>query len=277
MELYQAGKYVETIPPAQRALAIREQALGPAHPDVATSLNNLAFLAAEQQDYAKAHRLFHRGLRIEERHIQEVFAITTEEQKLRFIETIQGPALAYWSLLHQHLKRDPLAVREGFELVLRRKGVVFDSQERAREALQGRLSEAARKDFETLSALRGELSRLLLNKPEKLTPEAYQERISSLQRQIETVEKRLADESALVAKELKQRNMTVEAAAKALPKGTALVEFVKIRDYDFAEGQWAKSERYLAFALTAEGEVTLVDLGEAGELEKQARLVLAHM
>jgi hypothetical protein len=36
-ELYQAGKYSEAIPLAQRALAIREASLGPDHPDVAQS------------------------------------------------------------------------------------------------------------------------------------------------------------------------------------------------------------------------------------------------
>jgi hypothetical protein len=44
ISLYQAGRYAEAIPLAQRALAIREKALGggPIIPDVATSLNNLA-------------------------------------------------------------------------------------------------------------------------------------------------------------------------------------------------------------------------------------------
>jgi hypothetical protein len=41
-ELSRQGKYADAIPLAQRALAIREKTLGPDHPDVATSLNNLA-------------------------------------------------------------------------------------------------------------------------------------------------------------------------------------------------------------------------------------------
>jgi hypothetical protein len=42
LELYNAGRYSDAIPIAQRALAIREQALGRDHPDVATSLNRAA-------------------------------------------------------------------------------------------------------------------------------------------------------------------------------------------------------------------------------------------
>ena len=42
-ELSQHGKYADAIPLYQRALAIREKALGPDHPDVATALNNSGF------------------------------------------------------------------------------------------------------------------------------------------------------------------------------------------------------------------------------------------
>ena len=43
--LYNAqGQYAKAEPLYQRSLAIREKALGPEHPDVANSLNNLAEL-----------------------------------------------------------------------------------------------------------------------------------------------------------------------------------------------------------------------------------------
>ncbi|MEE8511990.1 MAG: tetratricopeptide repeat protein [Acidiferrobacterales bacterium] len=42
------GRYGEAEPLYKRSLAIREKALGPDHPDVATSLNNLARLYSAQ-------------------------------------------------------------------------------------------------------------------------------------------------------------------------------------------------------------------------------------
>jgi CHAT domain-containing protein len=99
--------------------------------------------------------------------------------------------------------------------------------------------------------------------------EFYRERVASLQQQIEETERRLAGESALVAEELKQRTVTVEAAAKALPKNAALAEFVTIWDFDFAKGNPTGTTRYLAFVLTADEQVTLMDLGEATTLEQQ--------
>lgn len=58
------GKFDEAKPPYQRALTIREQVLGPEHPDTATSLNNLAVLYHHQGRYAQAEPLFQRALAI---------------------------------------------------------------------------------------------------------------------------------------------------------------------------------------------------------------------
>jgi tetratricopeptide (TPR) repeat protein len=64
IELYQVGRYGEAIPLATEVLRIREIALGPDHPYVATSLNNLAALYYAQGNYDAAESLYQRALRI---------------------------------------------------------------------------------------------------------------------------------------------------------------------------------------------------------------------
>ena len=177
-------------------------------------------------------------------------------------------------MLHQQLNADTVALRDGLELVLRRKGVVFDAESRARETIKGHLSKTAKKDFDQLTALRSELAHFLWKKRETMSADLYSDKLNSLQQEIEAIERRLASESALVAKELKQRTITVEQVAKQLPKNAALAEFVKIRDCDFAKGRLTSSSRYLAFVLTGAGDVTLVDLGDAEALERQAARTL---
>jgi tetratricopeptide (TPR) repeat protein len=59
--------YAQAAPHYERALRIREQALGPDHPDVATSLNNLALLYRAQGRYEQAAPLLKRALAIRER------------------------------------------------------------------------------------------------------------------------------------------------------------------------------------------------------------------
>jgi len=56
--------YVQARPLFERALAIKEKALGPEHPETATSLNNLALLLWEQGDYSAPRPLYERTLAI---------------------------------------------------------------------------------------------------------------------------------------------------------------------------------------------------------------------
>jgi tetratricopeptide (TPR) repeat protein len=49
---------------SEQALQIRKKALGPEHPDTASSLNNLANLCRQMGDYARAEPLFEQALQI---------------------------------------------------------------------------------------------------------------------------------------------------------------------------------------------------------------------
>ena len=66
-QLYQNGRYDEAIPLAEQVVALREKALGPEHPDVAESLNDLAVLFQAKGDYAAAEPLHRRALAIFEK------------------------------------------------------------------------------------------------------------------------------------------------------------------------------------------------------------------
>ncbi|HEV2842944.1 MAG TPA: tetratricopeptide repeat protein [Chthoniobacterales bacterium] len=66
-ELYQARKFREAVPIAQKSLELSEKALGPDHPDTVRALNNLAGLHYSLGDYAQAEPLYQRALKIREK------------------------------------------------------------------------------------------------------------------------------------------------------------------------------------------------------------------
>jgi tetratricopeptide (TPR) repeat protein len=67
IQLYEQAAYSDAIPIAQKVLDINEKVLGPDHPSVAQSLNNLALLYYSLGDYAKAEPLNKRSLAIREK------------------------------------------------------------------------------------------------------------------------------------------------------------------------------------------------------------------
>jgi tetratricopeptide (TPR) repeat protein len=60
-------RYADAEPLYKRSLAILERALGPDHPDIATSLNNLAAMYGAQGREADAEPLYKRALAIREK------------------------------------------------------------------------------------------------------------------------------------------------------------------------------------------------------------------
>ena len=65
--LHRQGQYDRAVVLAKKALEIAERDLGPEHPNVATSLNNLAELYRAQGLYAAAEPLYKRSLAIREK------------------------------------------------------------------------------------------------------------------------------------------------------------------------------------------------------------------
>jgi len=91
VRLYQAGRYDEAIPLTQRALAILEKNLGPEHPAVAVSLNNLAALYTNKGDYARAEPLLERALAIQEKALgQEHPTVATSLDNLAVLYNNKG-------------------------------------------------------------------------------------------------------------------------------------------------------------------------------------------
>ena len=66
-QLYKNGKYGEAIPPAERALAMREKALGPDHPSVANDLQNYGTMLKAANRDAEAEPLLARAKAIRDK------------------------------------------------------------------------------------------------------------------------------------------------------------------------------------------------------------------
>jgi tetratricopeptide (TPR) repeat protein len=100
--LSERGRYTDAEPLYRRALAIREKTLEPEHPDVATSVNNLARLYATQGQYAKAEPLYQRTLAIREKVLgPDHPAVATSLNGLARLYNTQG----------QYAKAEPLYQR----------------------------------------------------------------------------------------------------------------------------------------------------------------------
>ncbi|MBE8968722.1 tetratricopeptide repeat protein [Nostocales cyanobacterium LEGE 12452] len=104
-KLSNEGKYGEAIPLVERVLAIRKQTLGDEHPDVATSLNNLAFLYREQGHYKRAEPLYRQALEMYKRLLgNEHPGVANTLNNLAVLYSSQGRYEQAEPLYHQALE-----------------------------------------------------------------------------------------------------------------------------------------------------------------------------
>src|SRR5208337_4251018 len=150
---------------------------------------------------------------------------------------------------------DPAAAETALTWTLRRKAVILRTLCRFRKA-QGLLAHNKARDQQSAQfrVLRQRLSDWTLNPPRGASPDTIQHQMADWQRQADEIEADL--NRALTQREPPSARDEVDAATlqQRLPAGSALVELVRVRRYDFrATGQaprW-KPAHYLALVLTA--------------------------
>lgn len=127
-----------------------------------------------------------------------------------------------------------------------------------------------------LILLRAQIAQKTLGGPASEGPEAHHHLLKDLNDRREQLEVELARQipEMNLAQELQRGDQ--QTLVKALPPTTALVEFVRCKNFDFQEvptrskARW-KGGRYVAFVLSADQPASgqMVDLGDADPIDQQ--------
>jgi len=256
----------------KKSLAIMEKTFGLDNPDVSHMLNNMAVVYAYEGAFPKAGDIFVQALNIDSKLIDQTMGFTSEEQKIKFIAMKRPPLNAFLSLVSQHLSEIPSMKKSALNLWLKRKGVILEVQRRFQEALFYTDDPETLETFYELSRVRTQLSRLTFAKPDEKNLNTYRKRIEDLKGQKEKLEAKLSRLSQAFALNRKIVKADCEKLSNALPANSVLVEFARVKMFDFKaknKGKW-KPAHYLAFVLHAgNGEnVGMIDLGDANEIDQ---------
>jgi CHAT domain-containing protein/Tfp pilus assembly protein PilF len=262
----------------KRALAIREKAFGPEHPDVATSLNNLAGLYGTIDRHPESHKLFARGFSINDKERENIFGLLSEKQKIAYMKGNEFNIQSFISHSSGHMLTDPGAIADTFNAWLKWKGSVAESQSRYMEAALYSDNPETKKKYGQLAALRREIAKLQLSKPEKMTPEQYREQNMRLEKQKEALEAELSGLSKDFALDKMAGRADINKLAEILPGESVYVDIANIRIYDFRSQKWGKP-RYLAFVLIKGRQpvVKLLDIADTEETDRHINAYLNEM
>jgi CHAT domain-containing protein len=273
-ELYSTmGDDAKAVSLLKRSLAIIEKTKGPWHPDVAINLNNLALDLARMGDYQNAHDFNMQAQRIDTKLIEQVMGFTSERQKINFLSTTFGKLYSFISLVRFYLDQSTSAVKDAFDIWIKRKGVILESQRRFQEALIYSEDPGAIQTFQELSKARAALSKLAFMGPGNEKIESYTARIDKLDKKINNLEVQLSQLSERFARQNRMAQADSEELARSLPENSALIEFAKIEMFNFNIREIGKRwdpAHYLVFILNARkaNQIQLIDLGNAEAIDR---------
>jgi CHAT domain-containing protein len=262
------GEYASAEPLYERALAIREEALGPTHPLVAETLIARSLLRYATGDFAAAAELLSRGAELREENLALVLTTGSEDAKRLYLRALTDETDIAVSL---HLNAAPTlstAARLALSNVLQRKGRSMDAMAEHIATLRRRLDDKDREVLGQLSEAQGRLARMVFS---GVATDEQRKATSSLRSEIEGLEQAISTRSAEFR--AASRKTTFEAIQKALPDNTVLIEFVSYRPFSVrnARGEAFGAPRYAAYAVRSSGIVASADLGDAGLIERDVQ------
>jgi CHAT domain-containing protein/Tfp pilus assembly protein PilF len=271
------GLYRRAEPLYARSRSIWEAALDPNHPYIAESLTNLARLRLAQQRLADAVPLFTRAFTISERRLRQEALDFSEPRLASLLRLLRQDEERLYALLRAH-PADASVRRLALSAVLLLKGRSVEETADISRTIYGGLGAQDRETFEHLRSLRTQLAALSFEGPGSLPLADYQQRLKQLSEQGEALEANLATRSAplraLTA--LPSPANVAERVAAALPKDSALIEFIAYTDRPLVpkpntpKARLPSQPRYLALVLFPEGHTRALDLGPAEPIDLAA-------
>ncbi|MYL84262.1 CHAT domain-containing protein [Desulfovibrio aerotolerans] len=269
-----------------QSLKIQQHGRGTSSTAVASAQQILANFSARRGDYKTALDLLLRSQRITDAFIDRVMGFTTERQQLLFLAEEQRVMQSLFSLVAQKFATDKAAIRQCFDIWLRLKGLVLETQKQFQNAILSSKDPKISHIFDELRTVRANISYSIFAGPSQdQSNEEHQKNLDSLEARKQALEAEIAQKSPSGSAGLNQIVAQSDVISRLLPKGSVMIEFVRTTLPSFElKTKTAPNEppaHYLAFILPAGNPagLTLVDLGEAARIETaqaELRRILSH-
>lgn len=256
----------------ERCLKIEESLFGKESYLLSYTLDARAKSSAARGDFSEALNDMLRGQHVNDAFINNVMSFTPENQQMAFVASLENHLYSLLTLVSQNFISQPRVIKETFNVWLKRKGLVLETQKRLREAFFYSDDPYIAKLFDHLADVRTSFSKLIISGPSGKDHKAFRQRGEQLESEIQSLEDELAKYSTSLVLDKKKRMVDCDQVAKALPKASVLIEFARTKNYNFkARGKESKwlPEHYLAFILHAgdSNHISLIDLGDASTIE----------
>jgi len=270
---YEQGDLAGSESYLRRAVDIREKSLGPNHPDLARSLNDLALTTAAGGKTTEALDDALRAEKIGAEHLR-VSARTLSERQALAYESIRASGLDLALTLATRTASTPATRSQVFDVVIRSRALVFDELAARRRSTNGSDNPEIKQLSDQLLSSRTRLATLVFRGAGNTKPEVYRKLLDDAQEKEEKAEVLLAEKSVAFRQDQARSQLGLKDISAALPQGSALLAYVRYSRHEFRPMLTDKAAlqpvpSYAAFVLRAgERQPEFVPLGGAREIDR---------
>lgn len=270
----ETGHYADAETSLREVCNIRRKLLGEGHPDYEMAIYNLATCLIPQRRFAEAAALLERAAAIDDVLLEQVFSISSEEERLALTDMVRQRFERFLCVLSEMFDSDRAARHSAFDLVLRRKCIVLDAGAAQRHAIHADKHPELREEFAELSKLASEISRMVMDGPGSTALTTHQQQVAESRKRAARIEADLSSRIPEMRGIILRRKGSRNAVAASLPDQSAMLEFVRIDATRLLVGPGWDSDRwnhprYICFVLLdgLPEDVQAIDLGDADEID----------
>jgi CHAT domain-containing protein/tetratricopeptide (TPR) repeat protein len=257
------GRYTDAEPLLEKALQIRDEALGRIHPLYVQSQEDMALLQWKKGDWDKASLLYHDVMEKSLDFINNYFTPMSESEKAKYWDILSPRFQRFYNFAVEAAAVNNEIITELFEYRMAAKGLLLRSARKVSESILAGGNEQLINDYAAWLDHKEQLSALYVYSKEELKEQNIN--LDSLQAVANAMEKRLSENSKEFAEFYFTSKVNYPDIQNQLKDDEALVEIIRLRHFDQT---LTDSSRYLAVVITKNNpQPKLINFPDGKEME----------
>ncbi|MFH2141624.1 MAG: CHAT domain-containing tetratricopeptide repeat protein [Bacteroidota bacterium] len=242
------------------AFEVQKSVLSEHHPDLTATRENIAILYWQKGDFKMAAQKYNEALKEYIYQINNYFTAMNEYEKSLFWENIQPKFIRFYNFAIQAEKEVPEIAGDFYNYHIATKALLFNSSRKIKQRILNSGDNDLIVKYQQWQDMKAYLGKLYSYSDEELKEEKIN--VDSMETVVENLEKELTKSSELFKQAVEQQQISYKDIASKLGKDEGVVEFVRIKEYDFLNAK--EKIKYIALVLQNDNSAPKMKIFEDG-------------
>ena len=257
------GRLPEAEAALQKGATIRKSTLGENHPDYVKSVDNLGILYWKKGDLPKAYTYFNESMTKSLDFINQYFPPMSEAEKAKYWDVLQPRFQRFYNYALEANATQPDILKDVYDYQIATKALLLNSTNKIKKAILMSGDKALIDDYLSWISQKEMLARYYSLSKDELKQQNID--IQVLEKQANATERSLSQRSTDFSKGYSAEKISYAQIAALLNETEALVEIIRVRDFD---KDFTDQSKYVALVLIKGSALpTMTVMGNGHEME----------